>query len=401
MHRNTHYIRRHFSSQSTQRSSNRRLQNTPKNETTNNIFNKFQPNNGTIETTDNPQSLTNLASEYFTNLRLKAVSILSESLSPNDRNKVLNSLQAIDKRAADDTTRKSMGEAVASALAQETKQREKAWKEKESNLIQMAEQAAMERVKSDLYLIQQKEKNTGRHPVLGQLVCDLGYKRLYLTSARALSAIPVWEKQRVYRHDRAKIMAADKVKKKDGNLPGVIALHEDENGQLCILDGQHRVGMMTLLLQDQSFKAFDLNQILVEVFPSKTSPKDLFIEINKAEPIKLVDIPGLAKPTHSKIINDVATKLQEIYPKMFRPSQRCRAPHVNVDNLRDAVFTADVIEKHGLTSGNDLLGWILKKNEDLGKVYCRKREEGDESKAIEKAIKFDFYLGLDSSWLYK
>ena len=67
------------------------------------------------------------------------------------------------------------------------------------------------------------------------MIADLGYKKLFLTSAKALSAIPVWEKQRIYRHDRAKIMATDKLKKKDDNgatLPGVITLYEDENGQL-------------------------------------------------------------------------------------------------------------------------------------------------------------------------
>jgi len=42
----------------------------------------------------------------------------------------------------------------------------------------------------------------------------------------------------------------------------------------------------------------NLNQILVEVFPSTSSDdhaQDIFTIINKAEPVKLVDMPGVAK----------------------------------------------------------------------------------------------------------
>ena len=55
---------------------------------------------------------------------------------------------------------------------------------------------------------------------------DFGYKRIHVISTQKLAAIPIWEKQRVYRHDRAKLMAKDKLKSMDIGLPGVIALHE-------------------------------------------------------------------------------------------------------------------------------------------------------------------------------
>jgi hypothetical protein len=66
----------------------------------------------------------------------------------------------------------------------------------------------------------------GEHPILGPVLADLGYKRIHLTSSRALAAIPVWKKQRIYRHGRAKSMASDKMKTLHLGLPGVIGIFE-------------------------------------------------------------------------------------------------------------------------------------------------------------------------------
>ena len=64
------------------------------------------------------------------------------------------------------------------------------------------------------------------HPILGAVVADMGYKKVYQVSARTLATIPVWKKQRAYRHDRAKVIAADKMKTLHFGLPGILVLHE-------------------------------------------------------------------------------------------------------------------------------------------------------------------------------
>jgi hypothetical protein len=155
---------------------------------------------------------------------------------------------------------------------------------------------------------------TSVHPILGPCISDLGYKRIHLVSAEKLATIPVWKKQRIYRHDRAKAMYADKLKTLHLGLPGIICLHEEENGKLSILDGQHRVGMISLLQEKQTQNSagsaaanttqaaianyMDLQKVLVEVYPVQPNVRnmdhaeDIFLEINKAEPIKLVDMPG-------------------------------------------------------------------------------------------------------------
>ena len=154
--------------------------------------------------------------------------------------------------------------------------------------------------------------------------------------------------------------------------------------------------------------AFDFENVLVEVYPAQEEQKqdsqvqDLFFEVNKAEPVKLVDMPGVAKAKDRKIITEVAESLRHKYPDMFSESQRCRSPHLNVDNLRDALFASKIIEKHSLKTSKAMEEWILQKNEILEIEF---QDEANQKlvnvNALKKANRLKFYLGLDSSWLYK
>lgn len=168
---------------------------------------------------------------------------------------------------------------------------------------------------------------------------------------------------------------------------------------------------MLTILQDKSKNTMNLDQILVEVFPQShsSSPsshaEDLFIEINKAEPVKLVDMPRVAKSKDKEMIDDAANQLFETYPEMFKPSQRCRPPHLNVDNLRDAIFTANILKNHSITSSSALYDWIMQRNEELEKRFVHNKEDpskmGVSLLALEKSKQFRFYIGLDLSWLHK
>mmetsp|Transcript_21362 Transcript_21362/g.29940 ORF Transcript_21362/g.29940 Transcript_21362/m.29940 type:complete len:380 (+) Transcript_21362:53-1192(+) len=322
------------------------------------------------------------ASSFLTSLRLKAASALTSSLSSTERDQILFEMGALDVIEAEKIKRTSVGEAVAMAVAKEANKQSALMEEEKQKIYKFAETAALERVKNDLLIrerkmnmekmhselkeartkienmekeqkerkseemkqkvymeeLQQYEKESNglnnkiddsAHPILGPIISDLGYKRIHLISSRALSALPIWEKQRVYRHERAKIMAADKLKTSELGLPGIISLYEADDGDLSILDGQHRVGMMAILQNDDNAQdlKFDLENILVEVFPqtsnsSRTLAQDIFTEINKAEPVKLLDMPGIAKDADRRLINKVSHKLNHLYPDMFKPSQR-------------------------------------------------------------------------------
>lgn len=174
------------------------------------------------------------------------------------------------------------------------------------------------------------------------------------------------------------------------------------------MDGQHRVGMMAILQENKTQVSFDLERVLVEVFPEHPNEKydayaqEIFTEINKAEPVKLVDMPGVASKTDRNVITEGASRLKEAFPDMFKPSQQCRAPHLNIDNLRDALFASDIIKRHKLKSPKALQEWMMKQNDELREQFKDEEFAAKVNKtALAKAQKFDFYLGLDSLWLTK
>ena len=289
-----------------------------------------------------------------------------------------------------------------------------------------------EAVKAAQGIDEEGSSHDALHPILGPVVADLGYKRIHLVSSGKLGTIPIWEKQRTYRNSRAKVMAADKQKSIDLGFPGIICLYEDENGGLSILDGQHRIGMMQALREKRNLRLggqqrqgqksqtssetslptyyehiFD--NVLVEVYVQPTNrnsdsaAEQIFLEINMAEPIKLIDIPGVASAADRAIISEAISELERKFPRMFSPSQRNRVPNVNLDNLRNAIHGANVLRRHKLTTSKKLFDWLLVQNASLGSQY-----EGDEehrgyvsARSWSKASKNGFYLGLESSWLYK
>jgi hypothetical protein len=410
-------------------------------------------------------------SDWFVQLRWKAAKMLTASLSDKEREELLHRMNlppsSIEKsKTTNDgdvtcNVNHSIAEAVAAARAQEIKLNQERWEREKEKLFRDAENAARERIESDL-LIQKRqiafeqwkkglaeateaekkskeeavatltEEDTKKvlqedveelhpHPILGPCVLDLGYKRLHVVKAHSLAAIPVWEKQRIYRHDRARTMAADKLKTLHLGMPGVIGLYENSDGKLFILDGQHRVGMFTILegMKKDATNNF-LEKIVVEVY-TKTPPseeshvdastdldsihaKEIFLEINKAEPIKFVDIPGVVKGSDRKMLNDAVDQLHDEFTEMFRTSTKCHPPHVNIDNVRDALFAANVISRHKMKSTKHLFDWLIDQNDLLAQKYNNNGGKTDESshatKALEKAVKYNFYLGLESSWYY-
>lgn len=69
----------------------------------------------------------------------------------------------------------------------------------------------------------------------------------------------------------------------------------------------------------------------------------LFTEINTAQPVNIIDLPDMVNEAEKEIINQCAEALRIKYPKMFSPSQNCRLPNVNIDNLRDEIFKSNVV----------------------------------------------------------
>ena len=215
----------------------------------------------------------------------------------------------------------------------------------------------------------------------------------------------------------------DKLKSMKLGFPGVVCLHEDTLGKLSILDGQHRVGMLAALREERKKQAKATNtpipdheiamfdNVLVEVYrqdpqtsvSASEHAQAVFLEINKSEPVKLVDLPGVAPTIDGAVITKAVDLLRNQYPEMFSPSQKCYVPNVNEDNFRNNIFGANILNRHKLKSSKELLDWLVVKNAALGEKYenNEKNRMLISKRAWKKTSANRFYLGLESSWLYK
>jgi len=396
------------------------------------------------------------AGSYWLSLKLRFAQVLTDSLSQKERENLINSIEPGNR-----VNKSSVGEAVARALAKE--------QQFQSEYIERIEQAALDRLETERQLRASIEKELSElkasseessgdteilveeegnvfeiesdqqyqpyHPVLGKLIANLGYKRVYLTETQHLSNIPIWQKQRAYRHSRAKIIAQEKLKRKEVGLPGVITLFENRVGEMFVIDGQHRVGMLTLLNTDNRYKsrakdlALNLEEILVEVFPipddceEETFAADVFTDINKSEPVKIIDLPQANDSTRDylRIINPAAEIIETMFPEMFKPSMRCLPPHLNIDNFRVLLFDSNVVDRCEIKNSDDMVKWILDSNEKMAKRYEDAREIWEQGlelyeesiplkmslvlpkkyseRILDKARANNFYLGLDNTWL--
>lgn len=242
---------------------------------------------------------------------------------------------------------------------------------------------------------------------------------------------------------------------------------EDERASLAVVDGQHRIGALAMLAAEGTLDA-SLPRVIVEVFPdndteaeaeadgrdaaraaadatttaakekstskkttatmtakkkSKTNAyaSQIFADINKAEPVKLVDLPGSsggASEVHKEALSVAVESISSAHAAMFKPSQRCRQPHLNADNLRDDLYQAGVISRLELDDVADvevvaaaLEAWILERNAELGRrseeewLAAWNGPEGKDApaswkKAVEKAGKHGLWIGMDRSWLW-
>lgn len=254
------------------------------------------------------------------------------------------------------------------------------------------------------------------HPIYGKLLCDFGFKKLYATSPKALcdkSVMPVWEKQRIFREDRSKAIAAAKRKDNRFGLPGVITIFESKNDKRGILDGQHRVGGLELLLQSEDWPLD--NPILVEVYdcPDDPAVADLFLEINQAQPVQELDLPGVVDDDFRLAINETSDALRSQHADMFKHSTRCRVPHVNIDNLRQALFNSEEASEvvwsavqDGDSASEALERWVGAKNTAFSERTASDWEGTEAAKSnksfdkhLVKCKKFGFFLGLDKGWI--
>jgi len=110
------------------------------------------------------------------------------------------------------------------------------------------------------------------------------------------------------------------------------------------------------------------------------------------------------------VLDETVDGLAAAYPDMFKPSSRCKPPHLNVDVLRDDLFQSEFLSRHDVRSAEDLRSLLDRVNRALGEHHQHEHEHeqngaaGGLSKsaaaALKKATEHGFYLGLDKAWMY-
>ncbi len=154
-------------------------------------------------------------------------------------------------------------------------------------------------------------------------------------------------------------------------FPGVITVHENiVTGESFIIDGQHRAGAIKLLADMGAVPRDDPN-ILLEVYRHEKDEEaaNLFVEINKMEPVRLIDLPSeKVEALEKSILTNAVDHLSEMYPAMFSNSQRCKAPHVNKELIREDLYVSGVVRRLKCVNSDQLVEWLLKKNELLGNL---------------------------------
>ena len=78
-------------------------------------------------------------------------------------------------------------------------------------------------------------------------------------------------------------------------------------------------------------------QMAVGAPPSEGEAKALYLEVNKGESVKEIDLPDAIAPERKGHIDWASEALRARYPDMFKPSERCRVPQIGRASCRERV----------------------------------------------------------------
>ena len=112
------------------------------------------------------------------------------------------------------------------------------------------------------------------------------------------------------------------------------------------------------------------------------------------------------------ILDRTVDSLTSDYKEMFRPSLKCKPPHLHEAIFRDELFQSGVVERRRIKSHTDLEAIIQSANsmyakrsmEEWENILIGSRMFKSKGKAltgaVNKAANNNFYLGLDNSWMH-
>eukprot|EP00750_Incisomonas_marina_P008393 INCI15458.2.p1 GENE.INCI15458.2~~INCI15458.2.p1 ORF type:complete len:591 (-),score=114.04 INCI15458.2:203-1975(-) len=239
----------------------------------------------------------------------------------------------------------------------------------------------------------------------------------------------------------------------DPHFMGVISCFDFGNNPLPasqkqprgVLDGQHRVEAMRIILQEKRKfdPTYDFN-VVIEVFPvrSGTHLGEYFSEVNKAESVQLSDFPDSYMKPYTKLAQKLLNEIMRVevpitnkrgrkvqvkwQNTMFKtefkkPNGNPRSPHVKPDVLRHKLVESGFIQFHcNVAQCNQdpdsineeqvvqaMFDHIMSLNDELRRTpvqrwsVARVGTKKEPLKHYNKAKAHNFFLGLDPNfeWL--
>lgn len=93
---------------------------------------------------------------------------------------------------------------------------------------------------------------------------------------------------------------------------------------------------------------------------------------------------------------------------MFKPTSRCKVPHVNIDVLRDDLFNSNILAHYNISSSTNMIEKLEYINEQLAVKYKSLKNDPEQAKtftksystALNKAENYNFFLGMEKNWIY-
>lgn len=119
------------------------------------------------------------------------------------------------------------------------------------------------------------------------------------------------------------------------------------------------------------------------------------------------------QPDYQEILTAAADQLALQYAEMFKPSSRCKPPHLNVDVLRDDLYQSGFLARHSpqAATAQQLLDLLERVNQSVKSQMLQEQQQGKEKNvpppsksaqaALRKAGEHDFFLGMDKAWMYQ
>lgn len=227
--------------------------------------------------------------------------------------------------------------------------------------------------------------------VLSTFVVQIGTTRFYRTCARDLVHIPTWTYQRCIVPDH--LNSLTNAFRSTNRCTGTVKAIQNRNGDLRIIDGQHRIAAWKLIME--SDPRWNI-EVMFEVYNvDDTDSKDAFNLFKQVNNVRNINVSDLPSEVASKILRKFKTEWPDVLKivsngkRVYRPKVDSRKLYLKLKEYLESSDMSEAEVWQQMTEMNR-----IRSNWPCSRFKCTK-------KTLDKARQLGCYLGLDPklSWL--